>query len=68
LNILTSDTIDILQHFIPTETEAKAFTSYLSDGKSITNLSDEDRFLYGVKRHFLFNGIFYLDLFLAFKN
>ncbi|CAF4224699.1 unnamed protein product, partial [Adineta steineri] len=37
LKILTTDTIDILQHFIPTETEIKAFTSYLSDGKSITN-------------------------------
>ncbi len=50
MKILTTDTIDILQHFIPTETETKAFTSYLSDGKSITNLSDEDRFLYGVKK------------------
>ncbi|CAF1162831.1 unnamed protein product [Adineta steineri] len=47
LKILTTDTIDILQHFIPTETETKAFTSYLSGGKPITNLSDEDRFLYG---------------------
>ncbi|CAF0872036.1 unnamed protein product [Adineta steineri] len=50
LKILTTDTIDILQHFIPTETEIKAFTSYLSDGKSITNLSDEDRFLYGLSK------------------
>ena len=56
LRILTSDIIDILQHFIPTESEIKAFTSYLADGKSIMNLSDEDRFLYGVKkiRFFLF--------------
>jgi hypothetical protein len=51
LNILTTDIIDILQHFIPTETEIKAFTSYLADGKSIMNLSDEDRFLYGVKKN-----------------
>lgn len=51
LKVLTPDTIDILQHFIPTESETKAFASYLSDGKSILNLSDEDRFLYGVQRH-----------------
>ena len=48
LKILTSDIIDILQHFIPTENEVKAFTSYLADGKSLLNLSDEDRFLHGV--------------------
>jgi hypothetical protein len=51
LKTLTIDTIDILQHFIPTESETKAFTSYLSDGKSIGNLSDEDRFLHGVRNH-----------------
>ncbi|UJR33234.1 hypothetical protein I4U23_020689 [Adineta vaga] len=50
LKILTTDTIDILQHFIPTESETKAFTSYLADGKSLTNLSDEDRFLYGLSK------------------
>jgi len=50
LKILSADIIDILQHFIPTENETKAFTSYLADGKSIMNLSDEDRFLYGVRR------------------
>lgn len=49
LKILTSDTIDILQHFLPTEVENKAFTSYLADGKSLNFLSDEDRFLYGVR-------------------
>jgi hypothetical protein len=54
LKILTSDIIDILQHFIPTENEIKAFTSYLADGKSIMNLSDEDRFLYGVKKKNIF--------------
>lgn len=48
MKILTSDIIDILQHFIPTENEVKAFTSYLADGKSLLNLSDEDRFLHGV--------------------
>jgi hypothetical protein len=53
LRILNTDIIDILQHFIPTETEIKAFTSYLSDGKSINNLSDEDRFLHGVKKLFM---------------
>ncbi|CAF3690480.1 unnamed protein product [Adineta steineri] len=50
LKILTIDTIDILQHFIPTESEIKAFSSYLSDGKSIVNLSDEDRFLHGLTK------------------
>ncbi|CAF3806487.1 unnamed protein product, partial [Rotaria magnacalcarata] len=50
LKILTTDTIDILQHFIPTESETKAFASYLSDGKSIINLSNEDRFLYGLSK------------------
>ncbi|CAF3542171.1 unnamed protein product, partial [Rotaria sordida] len=50
LKILTSDTIDILQHFIPTEAETKAFNSYLSDGKSVMNLSGEDQFLYGLSR------------------
>jgi hypothetical protein len=50
LKILTTDIIDILQHFIPTESEIKSFTSYLSDGKSIINLSDEDRFLYGLSK------------------
>ncbi|CAF2626482.1 unnamed protein product [Rotaria sp. Silwood2] len=50
LKILTPDTIDILQHFIPTEAEIKAFTSYLSDGKSVMNLSDEDQFLYGLSK------------------
>ncbi|CAF0730840.1 unnamed protein product [Adineta ricciae] len=50
LRILTADTIDILQHFIPTETEIKAFTSYLADGKQLSNLSDEDRFLYGLSK------------------
>ncbi len=59
LKILTTDTIDILQHFIPNESETKAFASYLSDGKSIMNLSDEDRFLYGVKI-FLINIIRFL--------
>ena len=54
LKILTSDVIDILQHFIPTENEVKAFTSYLADGKSLLNLSDEDRFLYGVTNISLF--------------
>ncbi len=49
LKILTTDILDILQHFIPTEAETKAFTSYISDGKSVLNLSDEDRFLYGVR-------------------
>jgi len=50
LKILSADIIDILQHFIPTENETKAFTSYLADGKSIMNLSDEDRFLYGLSK------------------
>ncbi|CAF0902187.1 unnamed protein product [Adineta ricciae] len=50
LKILTIDTIDILQHFIPTESETRAFASYLSDGKSIVNLSDEDRFLHGLSK------------------
>jgi len=62
LKILTTDTIDILQHFIPNESEIKAFASYLSDGKSIMNLSDEDRFLYGVKI-FLINIITFLFVF-----
>ena len=48
LKVLTSDTIDILQHFLPTEMEHKAFNSYLADGKSLNQLADEDRFLYGV--------------------
>ncbi|CAF3695102.1 unnamed protein product [Rotaria socialis] len=50
LKILTSDTIDILQHFIPTEVETKAFASYLSDGKSLMSLSDDDQFLYGLSK------------------
>jgi hypothetical protein len=68
LKILTTDTIDILQHFIPNESEIKAFTSYLSDGKSIMNLSDEDRFLYGVR--IFRKKVFFLIIlfFLAFKN
>lgn len=61
LNILTADTIDILQHFIPTESEIKAFTSYTNDGRSINNLSDEDRFLYGVG--FYFKNVFIWLLF-----
>lgn len=57
LKILSADIIDILQHFIPTENEIKAFTSYLADGKSIMNLSDEDRFLYGVREN-IFDYLF----------
>ncbi|CAF1346854.1 unnamed protein product [Adineta steineri] len=41
LKTLTTDTIDILQHFIPIETEIKVFTSYLLD---------EDRFLYALSK------------------
>jgi hypothetical protein len=52
LQILTSDTIDILQHFLPSETETKAFASYLADGKFLNQLSDEDQFLYGVRISF----------------
>jgi hypothetical protein len=69
LKILTTDTIDILQHFIPTESEVKAFASYLSDGKSILNLSDEDRFLYGVRERFITHILFMMNfLLLSFRK
>jgi hypothetical protein len=47
---LQSEQVDILQHFIPTEQELKAFASYVDSGKDIRLLSDEDQFLYALTK------------------
>ncbi len=48
LTTLPIDQVDILQHFIPTEQELKAFSTYLDQGKNIRSLSEEDQFLFAV--------------------
>jgi formic-like protein len=50
LQSLPIDQIEILQHFIPTEQELKAFNSYIESNKSISSLSDEDKFLYALTK------------------
>jgi hypothetical protein len=42
------DQVDILQHFIPTESELKAFSKYIESGKDLKALSEEDQFLIAV--------------------
>lgn len=48
LAALQAEQVDILQHFIPTDQELKAFSAYVESGKDIRSLSDEDQFLYAV--------------------
>lgn len=50
LNSLPIEQVDILQHFIPTEPELKAFNSYIDGGKDIRALSEEDQFLYALSK------------------
>lgn len=49
LKTLPIDQIDILQHFIPSDQEKKAFNNHLNQGKNISNLSEEDQFLFAVR-------------------
>lgn len=50
LNSLPIDQIDILLHFIPSDTETKAFNNYLNQGKDIKSLSEEDQFLFALSK------------------
>jgi hypothetical protein len=47
---LQIEQVDILQHFIPSDQELKAFASYADSGKEIRLLSEEDQFLYALTK------------------
>lgn len=50
LHSLPADQIDLLQHFVPTESELKAFKAYIDEGKSVSLLSEEDQFLFALSK------------------
>ncbi|CAK9292897.1 unnamed protein product [Gordionus sp. m RMFG-2023] len=45
LKVLDLETVDILLRMLPTENEKKAYKTYESEGKPITKLTPEDKFL-----------------------
>ncbi|XP_018334507.1 formin-like protein CG32138 [Agrilus planipennis] len=45
LKQLSLDNVELLQKMIPSEQECKAYRDYVMEGKSINNLSEEDKFL-----------------------